>query len=742
MRLFFIYFILIFLNAIHLSAQDRTTHLHKTGGSSTSYIKAYIDSVTESMITDYYKEDYSTVILKANEILKPAKNNNFPNEVFEINSYLANSYHYLNDSVKSFEYARENIKLAEKLRTPKSIIGAQIDLGNIYFAFKAYDKAFNAFNKAIPLAEQQDNKRTLFILNYNIAETILIQLKDHKRAKPYIEAAEKNIPKSFKIGFAGLNLFKANYAFMDKDYNLALKLYIETIDLAKETNFNETLKSAYEGYIKCLVKKGDYKKAYEICKITDSISHTEQQKDIEKSAKTLTANLNNAKLKEVLKNKILTDELIVEKAKYQQKFLVISIVISTLLLFFIINLLRVAKNRRKLNTQLEVKNLEYLEAKLESERLAKSKSRFLSTMSHELRTPLYGIIGLSTILNNDKSLESHKTELQSLKFSADYLLNLVNDVLTLNKMDSHEKKQIEFKSFHLKDFLNNIKESLEYITGQTNNNLIITLDPKVPIWIKGDQTKLSQVLINLLGNALKFTDHGEVQLIVSFIEIKDNRLKLKFEVKDNGQGISKDNQKKIFEEFGQLEHQSHFQGSGLGLTIVQKLLIDMNSDIQLVSILGQGSNFFFEITLGTATEAHINDDAQDTTTKDILRGKKVLVVDDNTINLLVTKKTLESHDIIVEVATNGQEGLDNSIASDYDLILMDVNMPVMDGIEATKRIRELKKNIIIIALTAVTQNEQDDRFKAAQFNDSIVKPYKINEFLKTLATNLMKANKA
>ena len=226
MRLFLIYFILILLNGISLSAQDKPTLLDKTDASPTSYIKAYIDSVTESMITDYYKEDYSTVILKANEILKPAKDNNLLDEVFEINSYLANSYHYLNDSVKSFVYARENIKLAYKLKTSKAIISSQIDLGNIYFAFKAYDKAFNAFNKAIPLAEQQDNKRTLFILNYNIAETILIQLKDHKRAKPYIEAAEKNIPEDFKIGFAGLNLFKANYAFMDKDYNLALELYI------------------------------------------------------------------------------------------------------------------------------------------------------------------------------------------------------------------------------------------------------------------------------------------------------------------------------------------------------------------------------------------------------------------------------------------------------------------------------------------------------------------------------------
>ena len=690
------------------------------------------------MISDYYKEDYSTAILKGNEILKLAKENELPNEIFQINSYLANSYHYLKDSIKSFEYARENTELAKKLKTPNSIISAQIDLGNIYFAFKEYDKALNAFNKAIPLAEKQESKRTLFILNYNISETILVQFKDYKKAKPYLDTAEKNIPKGFKIGFTGINLFKANYAFMDEDYDLALKLYIETVELAKQTNFNEILKKAYEGYINCLVKKGDYKTAYKISKITDSISQSEQQKDIEKSAKILTVSLKKSQMQEALENQALRSELIIEKADKQNKFLIASVIVSLLLLALVINLLKVIKHRKKLNALLKKKNQDYLEAKLESEKLAKSKSRFLSTMSHELRTPLYGIIGLSTILNNDKSLKSHKTELQSLKFSADYLLNLVNDVLTLNKMDSNEKNEIESKSFHLKDFLYNIKESLEYITGQTDNNLIITLDSKIPHWIKGDQTKISQVLINLLGNALKFTNQGEVKLIVNLIESTKDHLKILFEVKDNGEGISENDQKKIFEEFGQLNHQSLFQGSGLGLTIVQKLLIEMKSSIQLESAVGKGSNFFFEMTFGIATEEHINQDKEDISTIDILRGKKILVVDDNTINLLVTKKTLESHGIQADIASNGQEGIDKIIESDYDMVLMDVFMPQMDGIEATKRIRKLGKTVTIIALTAVTQNEQDDHFKSAKFDDSIVKPYKINDFLKTIAANIAK----
>ncbi|MBU2919745.1 response regulator [Winogradskyella psychrotolerans] len=705
---------------------------------SDSEITSHIDSIKNVMIADYYEENYSSVILNASEILKIVDQNELPLEVFNIRSYLANSYLHLNDSVKAIEYAQKNNKLSERLKDTTAIIGAKIDLGNIYLAFGSSIESIHSFEQALPLAKNQNNKMALFILNYNIADIHFNQLNDPTGAMPYIDAAEENVGKDFKLGQTGISLLKSHYAFYNKDYDVAADLYQQTIRMAKETNYIDVLKQGYEGYINCLVKKEDYKKAYEIGKIQDSLSLARREEEIEKSAKILTAGLKSAQIQEELENEELRSKLAIEKSEAQKNLLIGSVLVSLLLLGLLLYLLKVIKNRRRLNNELKIKNQEYLEAKLESEKLAEVKTRFLSTMSHELRTPLYGIIGLSTVLNNDKNLKSHKTELQSLKFSADYLLNLVNDVLTLNKMDSNEKNELEAKAFLLKDLLNNIKESLEYITGQTNNNLTIALDSKIPKWIKGDQTKMSQILINLLGNALKFTNNGEVQLVVTLIEKVENNLKLKFEVIDNGQGISEADQKKIFEEFGQLKHQGYFQGSGLGLTIVRKLLFDMGSKIELKSVVGEGSNFYFEITVGQAQKEHANENIEDKISIDRLKNKRVLVVDDNTINLLVTKKTLESHNILVDVATNGQEGLDKIMIMDYDIVLMDVNMPIMDGIEATKKIRELQKPVIVIALTAVTQDEQDDRFKSAQFNDSIVKPYKVNEFLKTLYYNLNK----
>ncbi|WP_418639149.1 response regulator [Winogradskyella sp.] len=730
--------LLLLLLICNVHAQHTNDTNDSVIDTSESEITIHIDSIKNVMIADYYEENYSSVILNASEILKLVDQNEFPLEVFNIRSYLANSYLHLNDSVKAIEYAQKNNKLSEQLKDTTAIIGAKIDLGNIYLAFGSSVESIHSFEQALPLAKKQNNKMALFILNYNIADIHFNQLNDPTGAKPYIDAAEENVGKDFKLGQTGISLLKSHYAFYNKDYDVAADLYQQTIRMAKETNYIDVLKQGYEGYINCLVKKEDYKKAYEVGKIQDSLSLARREEEIEKSAKILTAGLKSAQIQEELENEELRSKLAIEKSEAQKNLLIGSVLVSLLLLGLLFYLLKVIKNRRRLNNELKIKNQKYLEAKLESEKIAEVKTRFLSTMSHELRTPLYGIIGLSTVLNNDKSLKSHKTELQSLKFSADYLLNLVNDVLTLNKMDSNEKNELEAKAFLLKDLLNNIKESLEYITGQTNNNLTIALDSKIPKWIKGDQTKMSQILINLLGNALKFTNNGEVQLIVTLIEKVENNLKLKFEVIDNGQGISEADQKKIFQEFGQLKHQGHFQGSGLGLTIVRKLLFDMGSKIELKSVVGEGSNFYFEITVGQAQKEHANENIEDKISIDKLKNKRVLVVDDNTINLLVTKKTLESHNILVDVATNGQEGIDKIMQTQYDLVLMDVHMPVMDGIEATKRIRELQLPLTIIALTAVTQNEQDNRFKEAQFDDSIVKPYKINEFLKTLSYNLNK----
>eukprot|EP01093_Parvamoeba_rugata_P015928 TRINITY_DN5711_c0_g2_i1.p1 TRINITY_DN5711_c0_g2~~TRINITY_DN5711_c0_g2_i1.p1 ORF type:complete len:258 (+),score=41.50 TRINITY_DN5711_c0_g2_i1:99-872(+) len=222
---------------------------------SDSEITSHIDSIKNVMIADYYEENYSSVILNASEILKIVDQNELPLEVFNIRSYLANSYLHLNDSVKAIEYAQKNNKLSERLKDTTAIIGAKIDLGNIYLAFGSSIESIHSFEQALPLAKNQNNKMALFILNYNIADIHFNQLNDPTGAMPYIDAAEENVGKDFKLGQTGISLLKSHYAFYNKDYDVAADLYQQTIRMAKETNYIDVLKQGYEGYIKLPCKK-------------------------------------------------------------------------------------------------------------------------------------------------------------------------------------------------------------------------------------------------------------------------------------------------------------------------------------------------------------------------------------------------------------------------------------------------------------------------------------------------------
>ena len=383
--------------------------------------------------------------------------------------------------------------------------------------------------------------------------------------------------------------------------------------------------------------------------------------------------------------------------------------------------------------QLKRKNEEYLDAKDKSEEMARVKTKFLSTISHELRTPLYGIIGLSNDLFLAPELSSHKKEIQSLKFSANYLLNLVNDVLTLNKIESGTSIKLEHKPFNLQELVEDINVSLKFMRQKNNNQLKIKIDKDVPKILVGDKIKLSQILINLTGNALKFTNEGEIKILVDLIQKEEKRIKLKFQVKDNGIGISAEEQKEIFKEFGNSTKTSKFAGTGLGLNIVTKLLKEMNSEIQLISKTGKGSNFYFEVELETTDQKEVvsqpnalnNSEAEFT-------GKKILIIDDNHINQLVTKKYIERYGIKAKSADDAVEGIEMLKNESFDLVFMDLNMPKINGLEATSMIRAFNKEVKIIILSATEVGELRDKIKGYAINDFLSKPYKTKDLYNLL----------
>ena len=324
-------------------------------------------------------------------------------------------------------------------------------------------------------------------------------------------------------------------------------------------------------------------------------------------------------------------------------------------------------------------------------------------------------------------------------------MSLINNILDLNKLEAN-KVEIEKTTFSLKKRINDVLIALKKTAEDRKNHLNFEYDESIPEKLIGDPLKLSQVLINLIGNSVKFTQNGDVTIRVKKLNSTKDKVNLHIEIQDTGVGISKKKQKSIFETFnqGSLQINRKFGGSGLGLSIVKNLLELMNSKIYLESILGQGSKFWFDISFNISDEvvgdASLNNKANEIDYKS-LENVSILVVEDNKINQMITKKILQKHKLVCKVADNGLDAIKMVHENDFELILMDIHMPGISGIETTERIREFNKQLPIIALTAVTIDENLDEFYKAGFNEIIPKPFKPEDFFEKISRTL-KASKS
>ncbi len=388
--------------------------------------------------------------------------------------------------------------------------------------------------------------------------------------------------------------------------------------------------------------------------------------------------------------------------------------------------------RRKANKLLQQKNLELISEKENAEKANRAKAEFLSTITHELRTPLYAVTGLTHLLIEENPSEAQKEHLESLRFSGEYLLSLVNNILDFNKL---EKGNIEVDNvvFSIRSRLTDVVEALKSRAAERGNSLSLTIGPNVPNKVKGDALKISQIIINLVGNAIKFTEKGTIDVCVNKVKDTDtNKIVLYFEVADSGQGISKLKQENLFKGFNNetLQINTKFGGSGLGLSIVKRLLHLMGSSISLKSDVGKGAKFYFEIPFEiyqeTSSENLINQ--MDLIDFKVMKSAKILIVEDNKINQLITKKILQKQGVECSIADNGEIAVEKAKNFTYDLILMDIHMPGITGLEATKEIRKFDMRTPIIALTAVTLKDNLKEFYAVGMTDVIPKPYKTEEF--------------
>ena len=381
------------------------------------------------------------------------------------------------------------------------------------------------------------------------------------------------------------------------------------------------------------------------------------------------------------------------------------------------------------------KNKELLTEKEKAEIAAKTKSNFLSTVTHELRTPLYAVTGLTNMLLEEDPKPDQIQHLKSLKFSGDYLLTFINDILQINKIEAN-KVELDPEIFNLKHKVENVVAALN--NSAMDNNIIMhtNYDKELSETFLGDQLKLSQILINLIGNSIKFTKDGDIWINVTKTKQKGKIIDLKIEIKDNGIGITKEKQESMFESFsqGSVQINRKYGGTGLGLSIVKGLVDILKGKIYLKSELGKGTSFFIEIPLQETAEkvqVESNQYEKDFSELDV-EGVNILVVEDNKINQMITKKILTKMGLNCELVDNGEDAVKLVKENDYKIVLMDIHMPGISGIEATKQIRAFNKSQVIFALTAVTIEDKMQEFDEAGFNDLISKPFKQEDLVKKL----------
>ncbi len=358
-----------------------------------------------------------------------------------------------------------------------------------------------------------------------------------------------------------------------------------------------------------------------------------------------------------------------------------------------------------------------------------AKSEFLSIMSHEIRTPLNAIIGLSHILHDELKSTDWEEKIKTLHFSANNLQILVNDILDYNKIEAG-KLQLMEEDFDLRDLVKKVLNENKLRADELENTLILEMADTVPAAVNGDKLRLTQVLNNLISNATKFTKSGKVIAKVSCLEKKDTTGLFQIAIQDSGIGIPEEFLPRLFESFSQASTKStrKYGGTGLGLAISKRLLELMGGQIEVESKEGEGSVFRFTIPLQILQHKNTqNADVPVVAPKDSLKGKRILLVEDNAVNVFVAKSFLSKWGCEYEVAENGQIAVDKVREHSYDLVLMDLQMPVMDGYEATKEIRKFNSTTPIIALTASALLDSKEVSKLIGMNDHVTKPFKPDE---------------
>ncbi|GAA4054437.1 ATP-binding protein [Flavobacterium chungnamense] len=645
---------------------------------------------------------------------------------------------------KGFEYYQKALKHVELAKNDSIRDWVNNNIGSYYsYRKNNFKKSIEYYKKALFFSEKIKDSIEIMYTKLNIASAYFA-INDFKNGIGYLERTKDYVLKNNELeAKISLCTMMGSYYSFYNDNTKAEQFFTEAINLSKQ-NTSELLDSnicdVYNDFSKHYKKNKNYEKAFYYLNLHQQLKEKVYNDERIKKVKLAGSEIELAEYQRQI------DKIEVEKSKQskdlkESKLIVLLfVIILFILLLLLYSLYKNNVFREQSNRELKLTNEELKVAKEKAEIASQLKTQFVSTISHELRTPLYGVVGITNIILDEHKELANSPHLNSLKFSARYLLSLVNDLLQINKIEEN-KISLENMIFNVSDEIKTIVDSLEFIAVKNNNKLIANIDINIPEFLIGDKLRLSQVFMNLVSNALKFTKDGKVIVTAKQERIEGTKHYIYFSIEDNGVGIAIEDQEKIFEKFVQIERkEGDYQGTGLGLSIVQKLTELFGSKIHLESEEGVGTTFSF--TIGFEADETKKNEIINNIVVDLSSNHfyKILVVEDNKINQIVTKKILESNNFKSTILEDGYAAIELLDKENFDVILMDINMPIINGFDTTKLIR--KKGVItpIIALTAFDKQEITEQALSSGMNDIIIKPFEQAKLFQVINSLVIKKN--
>ena len=642
-------------------------------------------------------------------------------------------YEKIGNKDESERYFQLAIDAAGKSENPRVVTPMYIAQARRLITADKLPEALALFEKAYTYVQQHNTTEFHPDIWEGKAE-VYVKQKNYQAALDHLQKSIRferiqgdSIPLHQQIFLSEIYLGQQNF-------QISIQTATNALELAKEKQMKSMLPDIYDLLGKGYAANAQFDKAYEmrtaqveIQKIIQEENNAEQLARMQARFQVKEQEAENEKLRQegnLSKAELKLTKNIVRQQRIITGITIFGMLVASILLFYVYRIWRTLKSK---NQQLETQSKALEIARDKAETAARAKSEFLSVMSHEIRTPMNAVIGMTHLLMDESPRQDQLEYLDTLQFSGNNLISLINDILDFSKIEAG-KLSLEQVEFELENLAKSITATMKIKGSDKGIDVRYTYDLHLKRTYVGDTVRLGQVLTNLMGNAVKFTEEGFVELQIK--QTDDN--KIRFSVQDTGIGIPEEKQALIFEAFSQSSSDTtrKFGGTGLGLTISRRLVDLMGGQLQVESSPGKGSCFFFEINLPEANIQATETDPQETHKSlnfGSLSGLRILVAEDNKINQMVARKFLQKWDAEVHIVDDGQQAVEAWKRMPFDLILMDMNMPVMNGPDAVRLIRneesQTQSRIPILAFTASVIQDEITRFLDAGMDDWVSKPF-------------------